>query len=98
MFRVFIYIVVYVCICLYIAYMHVCIHTHIEMKYLWKHTGMIKHYIAVFHVPLDSDCQKFCLSFVIQSLLYSIYLALGTITEIPRTAFLNSVGGYLVVG
>lgn len=94
------YIVVYVCICLYIAYIHACvyIYTHIEMKYLWKHTEMIKHYVAVFHVPLDSDCCKLCLSFVLQSLLYSIYLALGTITEIPQTPFMNFVGGYFVVG
>lgn len=68
------------------------------MKYLWKHTGMAKHYIAMFHIALDSDCWKLCLSFVTQSLLYSIYLALGTITEIPQTAFLNFVSGYFVVG
>lgn len=75
-----------------------CMYIYIEMKYLWKHTGMIKHYIAVFHVPLDSDCCRRWLAFAIHSLLYSIYLALGTITEIPHSAFLNFVGGYFVVG
>lgn len=55
---------------------------------------MIKHYMAMDHVPLDSDCFKVCLSFVIKSLLYSGFLALGAITEMPHTAF---VGGYFVV-
>lgn len=81
--------IVYVCICLYVPYMYM---------YLWKHTGMIKHYTAMHHVPLDSDCSRVCLSFVIKSLLYSFYLALGAITEIPHTAFLDFVGGYFVVG
>lgn len=62
--------------------------------YLWKHPGMTKHYMAMDHVPLDSDCFKVCLSFVIKSLLYSGFLASGAITEMPHTAF---VGGYFVV-
>lgn len=74
-------IVVYVCICFYIAIyaLYMCVYRYIEMKYLRKHAGVVKNYIAVFHVPLDSDCCTVCLSFVLQSLLYSIYLALGTI-------------------
>lgn len=63
--------------------------------YLWKHLGMIKHYMAMHHVPLDSDCSKVGLSFVLKSLLYSVYLALGAVTEMPHAAF---VGGYFVVG
>jgi len=59
---------------------------------------MMKHYVVMFPVPLNSGCCKLCLSFVMQSLLYSIYLALSTITETPRTALLNFVGGYFVVG
>lgn len=56
---------------------------------------MIKHYMAVYHVPLDSDCSKVCLSFVIKSLLYGVYLALGAIMEMPPAAF---VGDCFVVG
>lgn len=66
--------------------------------YLWKDAGMIKHYMAIHHVPLVSDCSKLCLSFVIKSLLYSFYLALGAITEIPHIALLDFVGGCVVVG
>lgn len=40
------YMIVYVCICLYVA--------HIYM-HLWKHTEIIKNCMAMHHVPLDSD-------------------------------------------
>lgn len=60
--------------------------------------SMIKHYMAMHHVPPDSDCSKVCLSFVIKSLLYRVYLALGAVTEMPHTALLDFVGGYFVVG
>lgn len=50
--------------------------------------------MAMDHVPLDSDCFKVCLSFVIKSLLYSGFLALVAITEMSHAAF---VGGYFVV-
>lgn len=83
--------------CIYIAYMHVCVYIHRDEILMEAHRDD-KHYIAVFYVPLDSYCCKLCLSVVVQSLLYSIYLALGTITVIPPTAFLNFVGGYFVVG
>lgn len=74
------YVIVYVYLCLYV--------------YLWKHSGMIKHFMAMDHVPLDSNCFKVCPSFLIKSLFYSVFLALGAITEMLHTAF---VGGYFVV-
>lgn len=57
---------------------------------------MIKHYIAIFYVPLDSDCCK--LPFLCDTELTLHCLALGAVTEIVQTAFQNFVGGYFVVG
>lgn len=74
--------IVYVCICTYVAYICVLMEAPRNDQ-------------ATYHVRLDSDCSKVCLSFVIKSLLYGVYLALGAITEMPPAAF---VGGYFVVG